>query len=102
MPNTRSDKGSHCGKCDTFEKNDSWIKCSACPNYLHRKCSKLSDLQFDAIIESLNIEKKTGKRSLIWCCELCDGTVTDVLSNLQKYKKIYFSSRPGRDESSTG
>ena len=99
-PKTRTNKkDEYCGTCDLLIKEtDSYIKCSACPNWLHRKCTKLSDLQFDAIIESDKIAKKTGKKSLIWCCELCDGTITDMLTNFQRYKKMELELSKIRDE----
>ena len=78
-----------CGSCDLAVKEDqSYVQCNACSEYLHRKCTKLSNVQFEAVVEASQNEVKTGKKSLIWCCQVCDGTMTDILSSFQKYKKM--------------
>ena len=46
-------------------------------------------MQVDAMVEAAEEERKTGKpMSIMWFCELCDGTITDILSNFQKYQKM--------------
>ena len=86
-PRRRAANLGFCNGCDEpFKDGDSWIQCAACTKWLHRKCTDLNDLQFDAMVDTSKQQKQ--KNSLKFFCELCDGTVTDILSNFQKYKKM--------------
>ena len=74
-----------CNKCDVpFTKTDAWTQCMSCLKWLHRDCTNLSKLQFDAIVEAA----QEGKKSIQYYCELCETPVSDVLSNIQKFKKM--------------
>ena len=77
--------------CDeSFTKPDGstrgYVQCSACLDYLHRECSGLSKLAFDAMVETA--QATTNKKNLKYCCNVCDSTVTELLSNFQKFKKM--------------
>ena len=69
-----------CGACDGgFSRQESFVDCNACLKPHHSQCSGLSDAEFDVMA--------IKKSKLKWFCRLCDGQVTDVLSNLEKFKK---------------
>ena len=79
---TRSTRTAKCGACDEpFANTDGWVQCAACQDYLHRRCSGLSDLVFEAMTEVAK-QPKTKKGNVLYNCEMCDETVTDLLSNL--------------------
>ena len=89
---TRSSKtqksGPNCSSCDhPFDKKDGWIQCSACLEYLHSRCSGLSRLALEVMDEEAK-KPKTKKNKLRYTCEVCDETVTDLLTNFQKFKKM--------------
>ena len=75
---TRSKK---CGCCDEgFSRGEACIDCSACRKSHHDKCSKLSDDEF--------LLMQSNKSSLKWFCRLCDSQVTDILTNIERFKKF--------------
>ena len=91
-----------CNDCDVpFKDGDSWIQCRACCYWLHRKCCGLNDVQFDAMVETSKQQDAKKKNSLMFFCTLCDGTVTDILSNIQKYKKMDIELKKVRNEIDT-
>ena len=75
-----------CGFCDAgFKKqNDPGVKCDACKRWYHFRCTNATETTLAALKE-VDTNKLTGFR---WFCQLCDGTVSEILSNLQKYKKV--------------
>ena len=76
-----------CGQCDVEVKNtDSYVQCASCLIYYHRKCTELSNGEFEALYEAST--KVKTRRALKYFCPICEEPVADVLSNIQKFKKM--------------
>ena len=70
-----------CGLCDTpVARQEIYLDCNACKKSYHSQCSGLTDLEMETM-------KKKGCK-LKWYCRLCDDHVTDILKNLEKFKKF--------------
>ena len=70
-----------CGQCDhTLPRQEPYVDCGACRKSYHKKCSKLSDSEFTLM--------SSNKSTLKWFCRLCDDHVIDVLSNIERFKKM--------------
>ena len=52
--------------------------------YIHRACTQLTPIQFDAMVEA----SKSDAPSIKYFCDLCIKPVTDILCNFQKFKKV--------------
>ena len=84
MPRKKKDFGI-CHECDIpFEEKDAWLQCGSCQFWYHRACVQLSDVQFTGLVEAA----KQGDKSMQYFCALCKDTVNDVLTNIQRFKKM--------------
>ena len=74
-----------CNDCDIpFKDNDAWLGCGSCQHWYHRDCTKVSKVQFEALVEAA----KEGDDSIKFFCVLCKDTVKDILDNVQRFKKM--------------
>ena len=69
-----------CGSCDLAitKRDKNVITCDACKTGFHDRCSGLNNDEFLVV----------SKRSAIkWFCRVCDPEVTEILTNLERFKK---------------
>ena len=70
-----------CGSCDeNFKRNEASIGCNSCKKRFHYECSKLPEDEADALAKN--------KSKLKWFCIFCEQEVTEILTNLQKFRKV--------------
>ena len=70
-----------CGSCDDgFKRAEKTVACDACRQKFHFTCSKLSETEFELVA--------AAKCKLKWYCLLCENDVRDILTNLEKFKKM--------------
>ena len=80
-----------CGGCNLpAKRTEAHIVCSACKLKFHEQCSHLLNNEFSLM--------SSRKSSLKWFCRVCDPYVTEVLTNLEKYKKMNVELKNVRDD----
>ena len=83
-----------CKECNlNFARQEAFVDCHACKGSFHGNCSGLGNEDFDIMASK--------KSQLKWYCRDCDGQVTDVLSNLEKFKKYTEEMKNLRNEMET-
>ena len=89
--NTRGKKATWpCGVCESSVP-DGGIKCDACQKWHHVDC--IDGVDKDDIAY---MKKKLLK--LHWYCRVCDNTVTELLSNFEKFKKLNMEVKKMKDD----
>ena len=80
-----------CGACDkNIQRNEAYIDCSVCRKSHHFACLNLSEDEFE-IMSSRKTKQK-------WFCRLCDPQVTDILTNLEKFKRMSGEIKTMKDD----
>ena len=81
-------KANACGGCDTHVDNG--VQCDACRKWHHVACThNLEQEDYDYV-------KRRGGR-VKWFCVVCDPTVKDILSNIERFKKMNLELKATRE-----
>ena len=87
---TQTRKRWPCGVCQS-NVPDGGIKCDACQKWHHADCVDGIDSEDLAYL-------KRKKLKMHWYCRLCDSSVTEILSNFEKFKKFNIEVKKMKDE----